>query len=278
MARSTRSIESGLQITEAGAGVYEAVRSTRAASAQAATEETLAEVELFLRLLAVAGFSFKVETLSVEVAAVASAPAQVDISRAGDDIVLSMQDIVSISDSLAIVMKRVDFERERAVLSRKSELPDHVALGLELNYLSVTSHSVKTRFLLTMTALDMLTTSCVGDAASIIKSTVPETAKRKELKRRLTEVLSEHGLDDAATKRVINSVSAAQVEPRAARIHLYLKSRDSSGVTQDQVSSWWSLRGRVAHGQTVDPEELIKHSSASSSALRCSLGQELATG
>ena len=87
--------------------------------------------------------------------------------------------------------------------------------------------------------------------------------------------LNSWGLNNDEISRLSNRLLDTQKESVALHLEGYLKSMGIEDHAVCEIEKWWRFRGRIAHGDSVDPNELRQVVNQIAQAVQNALKKEL---
>jgi hypothetical protein len=241
----------GFDITAAD-GAYLATLEEVAAEPSAAMRAAAARVEDLLNVLAVWNDAFHIRYVGVRV--LEAAPVAPDLSLIVQDGTVTPTDhLLFMTDHLDTVKTKGSLEREAAVLETRDGWPPYVRSALELNYLAVSSEHLRTRFLLTMIALESLAFGRLGPVAGLLDGRDDSA----ELRSAIGDVLTRREIPSDARERLLNRLFATTVRSPINHICTYLEEIEVGGWDRADVKRWWAARGALAHGGLGDVDDTL---------------------
>lgn len=238
---------------------YEAILIVESDHPRTAKHEAVSRVEAFLSLIAATNDGFRAvpEGLTAQL---------VDT--------VGMGDVAFAEDHLSLVKTKANLDTEAAALGRLATVTAGVRGALELNHLLVTTDRPLSRWLLAAIGLECLAVARTG-RQEMIRDRF-DKPMRRELRKRVGEVLQGFGLEEAEQGRMLQRMLETTTAPVARHIGKFLDSIGIRDVDVDELSSWWLTRGSIAHGDPVaiDQGALNRLIATFQSALRRELGME----
>jgi hypothetical protein len=240
----------GFDITAAD-GAYLATLEEVAAEPSAAMRAAAARVEDLLNVLAVWNDAFHIRYVGIRV--LETVPVTHDLSLIVQDGTVTANDHLFLTDHLGTVKTRDSLEREAAVLETRDGWPPYVRSALELNYLAVSSEHLRTRFLLTMIALESLASGRLGPVVGLLDGRDDSA----ELRSAIGDVLTRREIPSDARERLLNRLFATTVRSPIDHICTYLEKIEVGGWDRADVKRWWTARGALAHGGGGDVDDTM---------------------
>jgi hypothetical protein len=238
-----------MTLCELGPGSYVAELSVAADGVEDAAASGIVLVEELIQLLALENDRFEVAAAEVDVEPLATMDSALKTIEAS--VVLSYS--VFVRDHLGLT-KVKSVARESAALAKREWWPPHVRRGLEMNYNAVCSISGDVRFAILISALEMLARATLGNSPSLLGRMPAD--RYEEFKSKLDEFLGPWELSPAERDRLRNHLLATHADSMWKQLLTYVESKGLTTVTSAEVREWWSFRGRIAHGEHINADEL----------------------
>lgn len=299
----------GMLVRETSDGSYTVTVEAEAETPSAAKESGVLAAEQLLKLLAVSNDLFEVEFSSVMAENLREInPTEPAVARESDKVTVAIQSTVFLSEHLGLVKTKGSLKFESKALTDIDKWPDHLRRGIDLNYSAVRAATNDVRFLLLASALEILVWKKLGAPESLLKSKfsvkkIPPMRTQRSSEHRpiwagllafarrllsLSRLVSYKtfvvsfeaflkcwGFNNEEVSRLRNQLLTTNKEPVARHLVGYLESVGLQDYTVPEVATWWRIRGKIAHGESADSEQLKQAVSRISQAVQNTLRVEL---
>jgi hypothetical protein len=225
-------------------------------------------VERLACLLAVWNDRFDVDLLSVTAECVDS-PSE---SSESIDASLVLHDVV-------VMRERVDLAKTKTLRWEAKSFPQYdtwpkaVRRALELNYSAVRAVGNESRVVLLAAALEVLAFDALGDRGEVLESLAE---RRAEFAGELDCLFEKWDLGQPTVDRLRQRLLTTEKTSMAEHLAAYLHSALGHDYDMKSIKMWWKVRGKLAHGQEVEQDEVrqcaVQISAAVQIALRRATG------
>lgn len=264
-----------ITIEETKDGHYRATMRIQATDLTEARLIAVDQTERFLKVLAVSDYIFIIDPTSVDARLIQELDTRKpNIQRQGNTVSVIIEERIYFSGHIGILKRKNNLDFEVNALLKTDNWPEYLRRGVNLNYSAVRAATDDVRFLLLMATLEILAWKKLGSPESLLKASLSKSAY-STFKESLQIFFRQWNFNNEQEGRLTEHLLATHKEPVAYHLIKYLASVGITDYSIDEVMTWWRIRGKLAHGDSVDAKTLRKHISILKTAIQSALREEI---